>query len=117
MFDFFNEFFQSEFAKNNVGVVVFAIAILIFIAGAASMWAYLNFIHFKIQINEKKKTDEENKLLTDNNAILQNRVNELVKENQDLKEQLHRQNFSEDMKDYNKNKDNIDDAVLELITQ
>ena len=116
MFDFFNEFFQSEFVKNNV-VKVVSVAIVLFIAGAASMWAYLNFIHFKIQINEKKKTDEENKLLTKDNINLQDEVNKLQKENKDLKEQLHRQNFSRDMKTYNENKDNIDDAVLELITE
>lgn len=116
MFDFFNEFFQSEFVKNNV-VKVVAVAIVLFIAGAALMWAYLTFIHFKIQINEKKKTDEKNKLLTDDNIELQNEVNKLQKENKELKEQLHRQNFSEDMETYNENKDNVDDAVLELITK
>lgn len=116
MFDFFNEFFQSEFVKNNV-VKVAAVAIVLFIAGAASMWAYLNFIHFKIQINEKKKTDEENILFKKDNINLQNEVNRLKKENKDLKEKLHRQNFSEDMKTYNENKDNTDEAILEFITE
>jgi len=116
LFDFLNEFFKSEFVKDNVGGVV-AVAIVLFIAGAALMWAYLTFIHFKIQINEKKKTDEKNKLLTYDNIELQNEVNKLQKENKDLKEKLHRQNFSEDMEIYNENKDDIDDAVSELITK
>ena len=80
------------------------------------MWAYLTFIHFKIQLNDKKKTEEENKNLENQVGELENQISELEIENQDLKQQLHKQNFHEDMEEYGENKDKIDSAVSEFIT-
>ncbi len=123
MFDFFNELFQSEVVKNNK-VAFTCVAVLIFVLGALLMWAYLKFIHYKIQNNEKKKVEEENQnLIADNVALttenqnLSAQINTLNIKIEEYEKLLSEQKFSKDMKQYNRVKNNIDHAVSEFITQ
>lgn len=51
MFEFFDNFFKSALAKNNVISIIIIIAVLIAI-GALLMWLYMSKIHLKLQINK-----------------------------------------------------------------
>ena len=59
MFDFFNEFFQSDLVKNNI-VTVIAIAVLLIVIGAGLMWLYMTRIYMKSLGNENTGLKKEN---------------------------------------------------------
>lgn len=58
MFDFFNEFFQSDLVKHNV-VAFTMIAILLIVIGAGLMWLYMSKIYMKSLENRNNKLNEE----------------------------------------------------------
>ena len=114
MFDFFDEFFQSEFAKNHTLAIVM-IGVLAFIIGFFIGWVYLKFIHYKVKFNKMEKINELNTDLEAENADLKNIISVLKKENSVLKTKIKKQSFSDNIRDYKINKEKIDDAIMSLI--
>ncbi len=71
MFDFFNEFFQSELVKNNV-IVVVIISLFLVILGAGTMWLYMSKIYMKTLENENASLKDANEEMKSNLVKIQN---------------------------------------------
>ena len=80
MFDFFNEFFQSELVKNNIATVII-ISILLILIGAGLMWLYMSKIHMM-------RLENENADLKRENEKIKSDIQEVTKAYKDLEERL-----------------------------
>ena len=80
MFDFFNEFFQSELVKNNIATVII-ISILLILIGAGLMWLYMSKIHMM-------RLENENADLKRENEKVKSDIQEVTKAYKDLEERL-----------------------------
>lgn len=90
MFDFFNEFFQSELVKNNT-VALSVIAILLMIIGALGMWWYMSkfySIRLKNENAELKKKYAELKEYSQKNEA---RLEEMTRQRDALQKELSKE--------------------------
>ena len=85
MFDFFNEFYKSELAKNNIAIIVVSI-ILLLMAGACIMWLYMSKIYLKSVQNDNADLKKQNSELKGNVETLNNRIITLQAELAEVKQ-------------------------------
>ena len=114
MFDFLNEFFKSDLAKNHIAAIIITVILLLGI-GFFLGWVYLKFIYYKIKFNKMEETNKLNSELKKENSEFKKENSELKKENEELKTQLKQQSFGDEMETYKQNKDKIDNGILSLI--
>lgn len=92
MFDFFNDFFKSDLAKNNIIVVILTVIMLLAI-GAILMWLYMNKIHMKCINNENVELKKNVENLNDTIVLLEKKLKEITANRDTLLEQNNKLAF------------------------
>lgn len=112
MFDFFNEFFQSELVNNNA-IALSIVAILLVVIGALGMWFYMSkfySIHLRNENTELKKKCAE---LKECNHKYEARVEEITRQRDALQKELSKEALHKLLN----NTDIPIDSALELFTK
>ena len=90
MFDFFNEFFQSELVKNNT-VVLSVTAILLVTIGALGMWWYMSkFYSIRLE-NENAELKKKYAELKEYNQKNEARLEEMTRQRDALQKELSKE--------------------------
>lgn len=76
MFNFFDEFFKSDLAKNNILLIIALIAIFI-IFGGLLVWLYHRFFKNKSVHDEKNELKKQLEEEQQRSKILEEKVNQL----------------------------------------
>lgn len=113
MFDFFNEFFKSDFAKNHVIVIIITVIMLLAI-GAFLMWLYMSKIYMKCLKNENAELKKKVECLNDKIVSLEKELKEVAANRDTLLVQNDRLSFYDKMTKAKKVAENEDaDAAIE----
>ena len=90
MFDFFNEFFQSELVKNNA-VALSAIAILLVAIGAFGMWLYMSKFRSIQLINENAELKKKCTELKECNHKIEASLEEMTRQRDAFQKELSKE--------------------------
>ena len=113
MFDFFNEFFKSDLAKNHVIVIIITV-IMLFAIGAFLMWLHMSKIYMKCLNNENVELKNKVKCLNDKIDSLENKLKEVTANRDILLVQNNKLSFYDKMAKAKKVAENEDaDAAIE----
>lgn len=118
MFDFFDEFFKSEFAKNNIIAIIITV-ILLLIVGAVLMWLYMSKIYMKCLNNENVDLKKKVENLDDKIISLEKELKEVTENRDELLEKNNRLSFYDKMakvKEIAENEE-TDSAIEQFINQ
>lgn len=96
MFDFFNDFFKSDLAKNNIIVIIITVIILLAI-GAFLMWLYMSKLYMKCLYNENADLKKSVESLNDSIVLLEKELKEITENRNTLLEQNKKLSFYDDM--------------------
>lgn len=96
MFDFFNEFFKSDLAKNNIIVVIITVIILLAI-GSFLMWLYMSKLYMKCLKNENVDLKKKVENLNNKNVLLEEELKEITENRNTLLTQNKRLSFYDEM--------------------
>lgn len=94
MFDFFNEFFQSELVKNNA-VALSAIAILLLAIGAFGMWLYMSKFYCIHLTNENAELKKKYTELEECNQKTEVRLKEMTRQRDAIQKELSKETLHE----------------------
>lgn len=90
MFDFFNEFFQSELVKNNA-VALSVIAILLVAIGAFGMWFYMSKFYSVHLTNENAELKKKYTELKEFNQKIEAKLEETTRQRDALQKALSKE--------------------------
>lgn len=94
MYDFFNDFFKSDLAKNNVIVIIITVIMLLAI-GAFLMWLYMSKIYMKYLNNENIELKKKAESLNAEKVSLEKKLKEITASRNSLLEQNNKLSFYE----------------------
>lgn len=92
MFDFFNEFLQSDLAKDNK--IAFSVtAVLLLIVGAGLMWLFMSKIYMKSLENSVDELKKKNEKMESDFKELQRKFDQMAARHKALLESSDRLKF------------------------
>lgn len=112
MFDFFNEFFQSELVKSNA-VALSAIALLLVTIGAFAMWLYMSKVYSIRLTNENAELKKKYAELKECNQKNEARLEEMTRQRDALQKELSKETLHKLLN----NTDSPIDSALEQFTK
>lgn len=118
MFDFFNEFFNSELAKNNILVIIIT-AVMLMVIGAFLMWLYMAQINMKCMENENVELKKDVKSSAEEIRVLKMQLSEVTADRDRLLEQNSKLAFYNNLiraKEAAEN-DEVDSAIEQFISK
>lgn len=118
MFDFFNDFFKSDLAKNNVIVIIITVIMLLAV-GALLMWLYMSKIYMKCLKNENVELKKKVESLNDKYVLLEKELKEITANRNTLLAQNDRLSFYDKMTEAKKVAENeeVDAAIEQFINK
>lgn len=98
-------FFNSDFCKNNI-VLLVVLAIILFVLGFICGWAYMKYIRMPLLSNKVKKLEEEKDHLNERINNAENELTTVKNEFREYKQKHDKETFASEYDDYKEIEEN-----------